>query len=113
MAYYRPTLLLSVFLKIFEKVFQMTLLSCFNENNVLAPKQIKFTRNCSTQDADLSLYAAIVNNLIINYYKSTSLFFDFEKVFGVSHELLLNILSSYGIRNPAQDWIRIHLSLWY
>ena len=59
----RPISLLSVFFKLFEKIFESRMLRFLNKNNILTPSQFGFRNNCSTELAITTLYDKLLSNL--------------------------------------------------
>lgn len=106
---YRPVALLSVMSKIFEKIFQKRLVRFLNKFNIIKDQQFGFQKNKSTTMAVYTLVKH-VTSLIDNRQPAVVIFFDMTKAFDfVDHQTLLNKCQYYGIRGPAQDWIKSYL----
>lgn len=106
---YRPIALLSVFSKIFERAFHNKLISFLETQKLMSTRQFGFTKGRSTQEAILSFYEKILDNLNSNL-KSCGIFYDLSRAFDtIHHEILLNKLEAYGIRGPSLKWLKSYL----
>ena len=107
---YRPISLLSVFSKILERVMYNRLLKFIDKNNLLNEFQFVFRNNHSTFMALIVLVENLVTALD-NGNCAVGLFSYFQKAFDtVDHCILLDKLSSYGVRGIAHDWFYSCLS---
>jgi hypothetical protein len=100
---YQPISILTSINKIFEKVIYSRL---FNENSILSQHQYEFRANLGTENAIFRLIAEILSSL--NQKRRISgIFCDHEKAFDyVSHEVLLNKLKCYGIRDKQYELVK-------
>ena len=107
---FRPISLLSVFFKLFEKIFESKMTKFITKNCILTPSQFGFTENNSTELAITTFYDKLLNNLnekLITY----SIFLDLRKAFdSVSHEILLKKLYHYGFRGKMFNLLSSYLS---
>ena len=98
---YRPISLLSTFSKIFEKLMQTRLQKFLETCDVLFCMQFGFRSGHSTEHALISLTESIKTTLD-NKRLGCGIFIDLQKAFDtVNHEILLNKLEHYGIRDTA------------
>ena len=106
---YRPISLLSIFSKIYEKAMCTRLTNFFNKNNTLHPRQYGFRSLHSCEHALLDAQNTILSTLGKKQI-ALLLLIDFSKAFDmVDHTLLLNKLSTYGIRGMALKWMASYL----
>ena len=106
---YRPISLLSTFNKILEKLVHNRLISFINKNNILYKKQFGFRSNHSTLQAIMTITDKIQRAIEDNEY-SCGIFLDLSKAFDtVNHDLLLQKLEHYGIRNQTLNWFISYL----
>ncbi|VVC31497.1 Reverse transcriptase domain [Cinara cedri] len=97
---YRPVSMMSIFSKIFEKIIKARLIE-FLEKNKLSKNQFGFRPGLSTDNALYKVAQFLYSNLD-NSNKSISIFLDLAKAFDfVNHEILLNLLPSFGINNSS------------
>lgn len=107
---YRPISLLTTFSKIFEKVMVTRLLSYIDKHALLTDCQFGFRPGYSTELAVHRLCQTIYNTMDSNIYQ-LSVFCDLSKAFDtISHSILAEKLSVYGIRGPALRWFVSYLS---
>lgn len=106
---YRPISVLSVFSKLFERLFYNRLVSFLNQEDILYENQFGFRKSHSTQLALILLLDKITNALEDGNYV-VGIFLDFSKAFDtVNHEILLKKLLHYGIRGITNKWISSYL----
>ena len=107
---YRPISLLSTFSKIFEKLMQTRLQKFLETCDVLFCMQFGFRSGHSTEHALISLTESIKTTLD-NKRLGCGIFIDLQKAFDtVNHEILLNKLEHYGIRDTALAWFESYLT---
>ena len=106
---YRPISLLPTISKIFEKVVFIQLYDFFSENNFLYTSQYGFSKKPSTELAALETVDILLNKLD-NKQTPAAIFIDLSKAFDtIDHQILLNKLSYYGIKNTALKWFTNYL----
>ena len=100
---YRPISLLSIFDKIIEKLLHKRLYNFLEEHNILFHNQFGFRKNNSTINALIQITETIKESIDKGKY-GCGIFIDLRKAFDtVNHEILLNKLEHYGIRNSMLD----------
>lgn len=100
---YRPISIINSFTKIFEKCLKDRLISFLQVNNLLSQKQFGFIGGLSTSDALYELTRQVSENLD-KHKKCLAVFLDLAKAFDtVPHDILLEVLNSYGIRGPVLE----------
>ena len=107
---YRPISVLPVISKVFETVLFDQLTEYFTNNNLFSSQQYGFRKNASTELAALELIDRLLTQLKdfkipVNFYMDLSKAFD-----SLSHDILLNKLTYYGVKNSANDLLRSYLS---
>ena len=107
---YRPISVLPVISKVFETVIFDQLTEYFTNNNLFSSQQYGFKKNASTELAALELIDRLLTQLKdfkipVNFYMDLSKAFD-----SLSHDILLNKLTYYGVKNSANDLLRSYLS---
>lgn len=107
---YRPISLLTSFSKILEKVIYNRLMYHFVNKKILSPSQYGFREKISTNDASFELISAILNGFN-NKQHIIGIFCDLAKAFDcVNHNILLDKLNHYGIRNTELDLLKNYLA---
>ena len=107
----RPISILPIFSKILEKMVYKQLIFYLESNSLLSDYQFGFRSNRSTE-----LAVTYFNNLVrkeADCGKVTgAVFIDLSKAFDtVSHSVLLNKLSLYGIQDTELQWVTDYLFL--
>ena len=107
---YRPISVLTQFNQIFERILSKRLMSFFEKHKVITSKQFGFLKKHSTEHAILDLKEYIMGCL--DKCEITAVvFLDLQKAFDtVSHEILLQKLSHYGIRGLPYKLLGSYLS---
>lgn len=107
---YRPISLLSSFSKIYELIMHDRLLSFFNYHNLLSPSQHGFLKNKSTTTALFSFLSPLYSALDKGEH-AVGMFYDLSKAFDtIDHSILLDKLSTLGIRGTAHKWWASYLT---
>ena len=109
---YRPISVPLCFSKILERIMYNRLYNYLNENEILNDKQFGFRAGHSTEDAILELTNQ-VNNAFDNNNFVLGVFIDLSKAFDtVDHNILLEKLSMYGVKENNLKWFHSYLSNW-
>ena len=107
---YRPISILPAISKILEKTIFNELHDYFQDNKLYCKNQYGFRRNQSTEYAALEL----IDRVILDMDKSEipfSIFIDLSKAFDtLDHNILINKLQYYGIKDTALDLFQSYLS---
>jgi ribosomal protein S17 len=105
----RPISSLTSVNKIFEKVMYNRLLKHLSDNSILSNHQFGFTVNQGTENAIFKLISGILNSLNQKMLVGGT-FCDLEKAFDCfSHEILLNKLGYYGIKDKQYNLYKSYL----
>ena len=107
---YRPISVLPVFSKLLERLMYNRIVEFIDKFSLLHDNQFGFRKSRSTSMA--------LNVLVDKYHQAlqdkkymVGLFVDLSRAFDtLSHDILIEKLSKYGIRGTALDWIRSYLS---
>ena len=106
---YRPISLLSIFDKIIEKLMHKRLYNFLLEHNIWYQNQFGFRKNNSTVYA-LAQIAEMIKVSIDSRKLGCGIFVDLRKAFDtVNHEISLNKLEHYGIRDSMLKWFQSYL----
>jgi hypothetical protein len=108
---YRPISVLPVLNKVLERVIYKQLFSFFDHKlKNLYDHQFGFRPKCGTENAAIELVNLIMR-AIDNKKIPTAIFMDLRKAFDiVNHDLLLQVLEKYGVREKALDVFKSYLS---
>ena len=108
---YRPISLLSSFSKLMEKIVSKQILRFLHINDILYKHQYGFRPRHNTSHPVLHLSEKIYSALNQKpSAKTLAIFIDLKKAFDtVDHNILLNKMEHYGIRNVANTWFQNYL----
>ena len=107
---YRPISILPAISKIYEKILLHQLHEHFQLNNLFYNSQYGFRKKRSTEHAALELIDRILTDMDNNRIP-ISIFLDLSKAFDtLNHNILLNKLQHYGIRNQSLELCRSYLT---
>ena len=107
---YRPISILPAISKIYERILHDQLTEYFTCNNLLNQSQYGFRKQHDTDSAALEFIDRI-NEVISNRKKFLSIYMDLSKAFdSISHQILLEKLKYYGLRENAVQLIQSYLS---
>ena len=107
---YRPISVLPVVSKLLERAVHHQLYSFCNEHKLLTPFQCGFRSNHSTEFAAVA-FSDFVRRGMDQGLLTGAVFIDLRKAFdSVDHDLLLNKLESYGLKNTELNWFKSYLS---
>lgn len=107
---YRPISVLPLLSKIFERCVSTRLINFLNKHRLISTCQFGFRQGRCTTDAIEILTEFIYSSLNAKRH-TISLFIDFSKAFDtVNHKILLNKLSSHGVRGLPNAWFASYLS---
>ncbi|XP_065654496.1 uncharacterized protein LOC136081133 [Hydra vulgaris] len=105
---YRPISLLSVFLKIYEKIIFNRVYDYMTLNTLLYKNQFRFQIYCSTEHTIIELSNKI-SMPIDKREHVLGVFIDLSKAFDtVDHGILLSKLKHYGIKVLTYKWVKTH-----
>ena len=107
---YRPISVLSCFSKILERIMYNRVYNYLNDNNLLLHKQFSFRKSHSTDHTLTELINSIYDSFNQNKY-TLEVFIDLSKAFDtVDHNILIDKLNLYGIKNNSLKWFLSYLS---
>ena len=105
----RPIALTPLPGKILERFVHTQLISHLDQYNILTEFQNGFRKNHSTVDT-IFRYTTDLQLNKNNKLNTIALYVDFKKAFDtVNHNLLINKLKKFNIKNKAIDWITTYL----
>ena len=106
---YRPISVLSVFSKIYEKLMYKQLYKYLTEHDIIYKHQYGFREGHSTDHALIT----VTDNILSAFNEKEhvlGLFMDMKKAFDtINHNILLQKLDYYGIKNNAFTWFNTYL----
>ena len=96
--------------KIFEKIVADSVIDFLEDHDTLYSKQFGFRKRHSTTHAIIALTEKV--SMALDSEKNVGgVFLDLKKAFDcVSHNILLNKLTAYGIRGNLMQWFQSYLS---
>jgi hypothetical protein len=106
---YRPISILPILSKLMEKAVHHQLLEYLENHKLLTNYQFGYRKRKSTQSAS-TLLTDNIRKSIDKGELVGSVFVDLTKAFDtISHDLLLNKMNTYGIREKEYDWFANYL----
>jgi hypothetical protein len=106
---YRPISILPAISKIFEKIVCIQVYDYFCQNKLFFPNQYGFREKHSTELALLEFVDRIHSDLD-NKRSPFAIYIDLSKAFDtIDHEILINKLHHYGIKNTELLWFKSYL----
>ena len=108
MSNYRPISVSNID-KILEKLMQNRLIEFLEERQILYCKQLGFWKDFSTNHAILN-FLEIIQKALDDGQIACGIFIDLGKAFDTgSHDIQLEKLDHYGIRDISNDWLGSYL----
>ena len=102
--------MLPTFCKIIETLIATTLNNFLELHSIIYPKQFGFRSGSSTTHSLISIIETVKKTLDEKKY-GCGIFIDLKKAFDtVNHEILLQKLKHYGIRDVAFSWFKSYLT---
>ena len=106
---YRPISVLPVLSKILEHAVHTQLMDYLEKHNLITPYQFGYRKNQSTNDA-ATILVDDIREMVDNGQLVGAVFIDLSKAFDtLSHDMMLEKLSSYGIQNGELLWFTDYL----
>ena len=106
---YRPISILPIIEKIIEEIACKRLWGYLSKNNIMSKNQYGFQKGKNINKL-LAYFTDHLNQNLSKGLHSLVLFVDFSKAFDtLSHDKLLSVLSSYGVRGKCYDWFKDYL----
>jgi len=107
---YRSILIISVFAKLLERLTYNRIISFLYENKIFTEAQNGFRKGKCIETAVQSFIERIQKALDKRVH-TIGIFIDLTRAYDVlNHKLLLEKLSSYGIRGTTTSWFRSYLT---
>ena len=107
---YRPISILPCVSKLLERIMYNRLFKHLLKNTILCTNQFGFQKGHSTDHAVLALTNEILKNFDKDHF-TLGVFVDLSKAFDtVNHEILIDKLEHYGIRNKNLEWFKSYLT---
>ena len=107
---YRPISLLPCISKLLERIVQLQLLRYLQDNEIMAEVQSGFRANHSTMTALAKVTDDWLMAMDVGEYTGV-VFVDLQKAFDtVDHQVLLNKLSTNGIKGVVLQWFKSYLT---
>ena len=107
---YRPVSLLSVLLKIFERIIYIRILEYFIQNKIFVTSQHEFLPGRSTTTAIFNSLKNIMDQ-IDKRQDVAGLYFDLSKAFDlINHDMLLQKFRCYGTNGTGYNLIKSYVS---
>ena len=107
---YRPISILSISMKIFEKIIHRQLYDFLSQHNIISRYQSGFRDSHSTETAVIHVSDYILDQLSQGKFVGAILV-DLKKAFDtVDHRILLKKLFCYGVRDISFDWFESYLN---
>jgi hypothetical protein len=107
---YRPISVISVFAKLLERLIFNRLIPFLFENKICTEAQNGFRKGKCIETATQS-FIEVIQESPDKELHTIGIFFDLTKAYDIlNHNVLLEKLSSYGIRGIANSWFKSYLS---
>ena len=105
---YRPISLLSIYSKMIEKLMASRLNTFLDLHSIIYPNQFGFRAGSSTTHALISI---TIKKTIEEKKYGCGIFIDLRQAFDtVNHDILLQKLEHYGVRNKVFSWFKSYSS---
>ena len=106
---YRPISILNSLSKIFERAMYDRLITFLDNNEILCKRQFGFRKKLSPKIAIIKFVECVLQALGEGQF-SIAIFLDLKKAFDtLNHEIMLDKLQHYGIRNTYKNWFKSYL----
>jgi hypothetical protein len=107
---YRPISVISVFAKLLERLMFSRLIPFLSENKIFTEAQNGFRKGKCIETA-IPSFIEIIQESLDKGLHTIGIFIDLIKACGIlNHKVLLEKLSSYGIRGTANSWFKSYLT---